>query len=117
MFPPRAHLREPVSIEARLILPATIFTIIPCLMLDLSEGGAKVEIKVPYILPPKLFLCWGGDEYLYECEPRWQEEDMAGLMFIDICTRSARRSVLAKCANATVLEPPPAKTKAAKVPA
>jgi hypothetical protein len=106
MFRPRALVRETVSIRAILILPVEVFIMIPCQMLDLSKGGAKVQIKVAFTLPPKLFLLNDESEDLYECETRWQNEDAAGLMFIDACNHSKYKKIMEKCADAVVIEPP-----------
>jgi hypothetical protein len=106
MFRPRALVRETVSIRAILILRAEVFIMIPCQMLDLSKGGAKVQIKASYTLPAKLFLLNDESEDLYECETRWQNEDTAGLMFIDVCTSSKYKEMMERCADAVVIEPP-----------
>ena len=101
----RAHVREKVDIAARLIMGGERFIIIPCRIVDRSDGGMKVEMKVSHPLPNKIFLLGDNSEDLYECETRWQNEEMAGLMLIDLCLRSKRKEILAKAEEALTLEP------------
>jgi hypothetical protein len=102
----RSSPRKKVDIAARLIVPAARYTIIPCRIVDRSEGGTKVVMHVSFPLPCKLFLLGDESEDLYECERRWQNETEVGLKLIDICVHSTRRTVLANAADAIVIGPP-----------
>jgi hypothetical protein len=102
----RSSPRKKVDIAARLILPAARYTSIPCRMVDCSEGGVKVVMHISPPLPCKVFLLGDESEDLHECEVRWQKETEVGLKFIDICLYSTRKTILAKAADAIVLQPP-----------
>jgi hypothetical protein len=101
----RAYYRENVDVDGRLIVLAERLTIIPCRIVDKSTGGMKVELKVPYMLPTQVFLMEDGSEHIYECQKRWQNDTIAGLMLIDVCMYSTRRNIMAKVGSAVVLEP------------
>jgi hypothetical protein len=105
MYVIRQHVREEVSIEARLIIPATVLSVIPCRMLDLSPQGTKVRIGIDYELPSQIFLIRDDNEVLFSCSTRWQEQRVAGLMFIDLGTRSERKRILRDLPSAIVLGP------------
>jgi hypothetical protein len=105
MFIERAHVRREVSLEARIIVRGKVLRVIPCKILDLSEGGAKVQLDAPFLLPPEFFLLENASENLYECELRWQNET-AGLMFIDICSRAKRKALIEEIEAAMALGRP-----------
>ena len=84
----RRHVRQKVSIEAHLYFRSEKPTVIPCRVVDLSQGGARVKIKVRYILPSQVFLVKDEGEIIYECETIWQKKQKAGLMFLDLCAHS-----------------------------
>jgi hypothetical protein len=102
----RSSPRKKVDIAARLIVPAARYTIVPCRIVDRSDGGVKVVMHVSFPLPCKLFLLGDESEDLYECERRWQNETEVGLKLIDICVHSTRKTVMANAADAIVLQPP-----------
>jgi hypothetical protein len=100
----REHARRDVSIEARLFLREDKPAILPCRIIDISEGGAKVQIGFPYRLPAQLFLLKDDDDNIYECEAIWQSGQLVGLMFLDLCARGKRQAVLDELETAEVVE-------------
>ena len=81
----RADPRRQVSIETRLFWRSVRPTIIPCQIVDVSKGGAKVQIDIHLRLPPRVFLLRDGNESMYECRTVWQVDRAAGLEFIELC--------------------------------
>jgi hypothetical protein len=77
-----------VSIEGHLYFRGEKPTAIPCRVVDLSQGGARVKTRVPYSLPSRVFLVKDEGEIIYECETIWQKNQKAGLMFLDLCAHS-----------------------------
>lgn len=104
MYTPRAHPRHIVSIGGKLIVQAKEPLTIPCRILDLSDGGAKVKMDTSEGLPAKLLLYESYQQNIYECSVRWQQEDIAGLMFIDICPKHTRLRLIAECSLGLVPE-------------
>ena len=90
----REHVRDQVSIKACLLLRDEKPKIITCRIIDISEGGAKVELAVIHPLPPQVFLVKDEDEIIYECEPAWQNGQLGGLMFLDLCAGAKRQELL-----------------------
>jgi len=90
----RRHVRIKVSIEAHLFVRGETPAVIPCRVLDLSEGGARIKTAVPYALPSEVFLVKDEAEIIYECETIWQKKRLAGLMFLDLCAHSKLHRLL-----------------------
>ena len=100
----RRHAREKVSIEAHLFLRGEKPTAIPCRVVDLSEGGARVKVAVRYGLPSQVFLVKDEGEIIYECETIWQKNQKAGLMFLDLCAHSKLRQLREEIGRAEVID-------------
>ena len=90
----RKHVRREVSLDAHLFLRGETPRLIPCKVLDLSEGGAKIRMASPYPLPPRIFLVKAQGEIIYECEIAWLKEETAGLMFLDLCAHEKHHELL-----------------------
>jgi len=90
----REQVREQVSINACLLLRGEMLKIIACRIIDISEGGAKIELSVAHPLPPQVFLVKDEGEIIYECEPAWQNGQVGGLMFRDLCAGAKRKELL-----------------------
>jgi hypothetical protein len=84
----RRHVRKKVFIEAHLFCGGEKATAISCRVVDLSQGGARVKVAVPYRLPSHVYLVKDEGEIVYECETIWQKNLEAGLMFLDLCAHS-----------------------------
>ena len=107
MFDRRQHARREVSIEAQLFLRGQRPSIVPCEVVDLSEGGARVQIEIPCLLPPQVFLMMYERENIYECETAWQDEQQAGVMFVDLYAHARRQNLLKEIETAeTVVSVP-----------
>lgn len=90
----RKHKRTEILLEARLYIRDDIRMIVPCTITDISEGGARVDLRGDLILPPRVFLLKDEDENIYECETMWRNAQAAGLMFVDLCARAKRLELL-----------------------
>ena len=100
----RRHARKKVSIEAHLFLRGEKSRVIPCKVLDISEGGARVKTAVPCTLPSEVFLIKDEAEIICECETVWQKRNTAGLMFLDLCARAKLQGVLDDMRGAQILD-------------
>ena len=65
-----------------------------CIIRDLSEGGACVDTTVFVNVPDRVDLFEGKTGTIFECAVRWQRDDLVGLQFVDICSRTRRRTLL-----------------------
>lgn len=100
----RQHARREVSIETRLFLPSVNPKIIGCRLLDISEGGARIEVDVKYKLPSEVFILRAEYENMYECQTAWQEGRTAGLKFLHVCTREQQLTVMEAMKTAQIVD-------------
>lgn len=87
----RQHKRHDVNIAGVLIIDGRHYD---CLVKDLSLGGARIALNDARVLPERLKLLELESRSAFECMVRWQNNAEAGLSFIDLCTRSERRSII-----------------------
>jgi hypothetical protein len=77
--------------------------IIPCRIVDVSERGARVLVKVRYRLPARVFLLRGEDENSYECRVAWQDGQSAGLQFAELCSRARHQELMREMKTAQIV--------------
>lgn len=80
----REHERRDVPLETHLFLRSEKPTIIPCRIVDLSPGGAQVQVNIRYRLPSQVFLLRNKGENICECEVVWQVTQAVGLKFVGL---------------------------------
>jgi hypothetical protein len=75
----RAHKRQPVSWDARLHQDGRTWE---CKVVDISPGGAKIRIAERLTINSEVMLTIDrrGD---FPGEVRWQEENFAGIRFLE----------------------------------
>jgi len=74
----RKHPRRPVSDRGKIIISRP-FSMMDCVVLDMSEGGACLEISVTSQLPPTFELVFA--ERRRACIVAWQKENRLGVSF------------------------------------
>jgi PilZ domain len=74
----RKHPRRSVSDRGKIIVSRP-FSLIDCIVLDISEGGACLEIAVAVQLPPAFELVFA--EKRRPCTVAWQVEKRVGVAF------------------------------------
>lgn len=99
----RKHARRTVSIEARLFWRGEGPAILPCMIVDISEDGARIRAHFPSPLPTLVFLVKDESEIIYECETVWQQDGTAGLMFVNLCAYSQRSELLKEIETAEIV--------------
>ncbi len=57
------------------------YSVIDCVIRDMSEGGAKVRLTMPTMLPKQLEMLVVKNNMLYPVEVRWNRNSEAGLQF------------------------------------
>lgn len=80
----REYPRREVSIETHLFLRGEKPPVIPCRIIDISQGGAQILVNIRYRLPPRVFLLRDVSENICECAIAWQVTQAAGLKFVNI---------------------------------
>lgn len=60
-----------------------------CIVRDMSEGGARVEIPEARMFPRRFYLLTSKDEIAYDCELVWRTRMMAGVKFREIIRLAA----------------------------
>ncbi|MFC5068741.1 PilZ domain-containing protein [Flaviflagellibacter deserti] len=76
----RRYERVPISIEANLRVPRA--RPLGCVVRDVSQEGALVQLLRPVRLPPQFVLDIEGNLPVRRlCSLTWQNEDMAGIKF------------------------------------
>lgn len=95
----RAHPRIPTRLMGRL-LSLDGGCNYECLLVDVSEGGARVSTPECGLVPSRVFLFVpdGGGNF-FECDVRWRRDGEIGLRFIDCVPHSRRRALLSLCAR------------------
>lgn len=89
----RSEIRHEVQIGGKLIWSDGA-RIMDCVIVDLSTSGACVETASTAILPEKLDLFEGKSGNVFECQVRWKNVSRAGLLFLDMSTRSKRQALI-----------------------
>jgi hypothetical protein len=74
----RKHPRRPVSDRGKIVISRP-FSMIDCVVLDMSEGGACLEVSVKDPLPPAFELVFA--ERRRACSVAWQKEKRIGVSF------------------------------------
>lgn len=102
-FQRRASLRHDVSVRGAVIVKVGDATrTAGCLILDLSLGGAKVELDEDGPLPDKVLLYESHRENVYECSIRWRDGRSVGLSFLDQIALSERRALISEVSHGVV---------------
>ncbi|MFM9846583.1 MAG: PilZ domain-containing protein [Hyphomicrobiaceae bacterium] len=92
----RAFPRYDVEIEGRLIF-ADGACVLDCVIIDISESGARIKTALDVVAPHRVYLWQAKTAMVFECEVRWQERKLIGLLFVDICGRQMRKSLIEAC--------------------
>jgi len=66
-----------------------------CVVIDLSEGGARVSTAEFGLVPTKVFLVLSKSGDVLECDVRWRRDGQVGLRFIDAVPATTRKALLA----------------------
>ncbi|MGF1622069.1 MAG: PilZ domain-containing protein [Rhodomicrobiaceae bacterium] len=90
----RLHEREKVSIKGKLVCIADKSYTLDCMIVDLSPGGARVELDEECMIPDELLLFERDNQNIYECLVRWRNGRQAGLHFIDLCSKAVRQALM-----------------------
>lgn len=97
----RAHPRIPTCLKGRLLsIDGRCY--LACTIIDLSEGGARVNTAHYALLPSELFLLVEKTGDNFECEMRWLRSVDLGLSFIDTPGRTSRKTLLDMCRSEPV---------------
>ena len=75
----RRHPRVPAQIPAKIVFDC--FSAVDCVIRDLSDGGARLELQ-PAGLVPRIFeLVADGPDGFRTCEVVWRARDRVGVSF------------------------------------
>lgn len=77
----RAHPREVVNLWARALYGPKRELWADCTIVDLSKGGAKLQISEIYPLPGRFHLLQVRGGIVYEARLRWRRGDLTGVAF------------------------------------
>ena len=80
-FIPRRFLRRQVCLEA-VITPLVMNRTMPCTVLDLSEGGAKLRVSLGALIPARFELAIPSRRERYRCRLVWRTLDTLGVEFL-----------------------------------
>jgi hypothetical protein len=79
----REHPREVVNLRARALYGPKRELWADCTIVDLSKGGAKLQISEIYPLPGRFRLMQVKGGIVYEARLRWRRGDLTGVAFDD----------------------------------
>jgi hypothetical protein len=77
----RSSVRKKVVRAARVIFNENQ-NLVDCTILDLSDGGAKLEFPSRQVLP-RTFDLQMQNGAIYRCEVRWAKDNFFGVRFLD----------------------------------
>lgn len=77
----RAEPRVPVSAPGRVMHGDKLALWADCLIKDISQSGAKIELSHFYRLPPRFVLMHFHDAVAFEVVLKWRRGDLAGMAF------------------------------------
>jgi hypothetical protein len=66
-------------------------SIVDCVIRDMSEGGAKVRMSIPTVLPAALEMLIVKSNMIYPVSVRWNRNSEVGLQFTGPGKATARR--------------------------
>ena len=61
---------------------------VECIIRNISQDGALLSLIVSVPLPREILLWEEGTGKLYECGVKWRKDDMVGVHFTDVGSRS-----------------------------
>ena len=79
----RKFERKPVKIGASAIMSNADATV-DCTILDVSESGAKLELRDVDIVPARFKLFVPESDYIHDCEVVWREGPHLGVKFLNL---------------------------------
>lgn len=77
----REHPREPTNLRARVFYGHGMAHWADCTIVDLSKGGARLQISSIYPLPSRFVLLQLLGGVVYDVRVRWRRGDMTGVSF------------------------------------
>jgi hypothetical protein len=76
----RSHKRQPFRHMARIFVEKDQ-PLIPCMILDISESGARIALKELHDLPAEFTLLLGPKGPVRKCQRMWQDGLALGVAF------------------------------------
>jgi hypothetical protein len=52
-----------------------------CMVRNISDGGARLDVGNPLSLPPSFTLCIETDQFMRRCHPVWCSDNRVGVAF------------------------------------
>jgi hypothetical protein len=89
----RAHPRFRARLDGRL-LSLDGRCNFKCIIMTVSEGGARISVANLHLIPGKAFLFVANTGDIYECDIRSQRGDEIDVRFIDSAVGSQRKTLL-----------------------
>lgn len=77
----REHPRESTNLRARVFYGQGMAHWADCVIVDLSKGGARLQISSIYPLPSRFVLLQLLGGVVYDVRVRWRRGDMTGVSF------------------------------------
>ena len=77
----RAHERAAMDEPARIYYGAGYAFWADCVLRDISQGGAKIQLPTVYVIPPRFVLLHYGAKLAFEAVRKWRRAEMLGMSF------------------------------------
>ena len=77
----REHARESANLRARVFYGQGMAHWADCMIVDLSKGGARLQISSIYPLPSRFVVLQLLGGVVYDVRVRWRRGDMTGVSF------------------------------------
>ena len=95
----RESPRQDTNLRARVFYGPAMAHWADCSIVDLSKGGARLQISSIYPLPPRFIVLQLQGGIVYDVRTRWRRGDMTGVAFdaqTQIATNSEERLASAR---------------------
>lgn len=77
----RSHPRQR-TVRAAITRFEGLLSPIPCVMLDISRGGARLHLHNPHEVPDQFQLHLESENSLHKCEVVWRSANEIGVKFV-----------------------------------
>lgn len=77
----RSEPRTPVTARGRIMHGDKFANWADCMIKDISQNGAKIELSHVYTLPPRFVLLYHQAGMAFEVVLKWRRGDLAGMAF------------------------------------
>lgn len=77
----RGHPRETINAPARVLYGPSYAFWADCVIRDISQGGAKIQLPAIFKIPPRFVLLHYKAKTAFEAVQKWRRDELVGMSF------------------------------------